>query len=220
MMNKQTVAFSLVSTLLLAGASNAFAEPTTGRSMPAVTDALEITAGASIVQGSGELGGDLGSVRNVAGSGLGFDTSIGWRITPNLLLGGYLNLSGFGDSDNADHGAVTVAAGIKADWHFLPAESVDPWVSLGTGWKLMGIEDGDNDRALTGLELAKLQVGIDYRLSPRFAIGPVISASAAMFNTQYDEKMSDDAMALDDRQINWTFTAGVLGRFDAFGSTH
>ena len=220
---KNLISVSLVSTsMLLATAATALAEPgdpSANRTMPAVSNALELTIGALYAQGTGDLGGDLPSVEDVAGPGAGLEASIGWRVTPELLLGGYTNLSGFGDSDDSNNGAVSFSAGIEADWHFLPAAELDPWISLGTGVKFLGIEDGDNDRALTGLELAKVQVGVDYRLSPHFAIGPVIGASATMFNHQYDDKMSDDAMEIDGKEVNWTFSAGLLGRFDTFGTT-
>ena len=210
----------LAAALLLATATTAVAETDMDeRAMPAPTNSLELTMGALFAQGTGDLGGDLPAVKDVAGFGGGFETSLGWRVTPSLLVGGYVDLMGFGDFDDSNKGAVTVATGIKLDWHFLPQTARDPWVSLGTGVKFMGIEDGDNDRALTGLELAKLQVGLDFRISPRFAIGPVIGASAAMYNHQYTDAMPDDAMELDGKKINWTFSVGVLGRYDAFGST-
>ena len=47
----------------------------------------------------------------------------------------------------------------------------------------------------------------------------MIGVSATQFNTQYDDKMSDDAMNIDDKEINWTFSVGVLGRFDMLGAT-
>lgn len=217
------ITLSLVSTsILLATAATALAQPTetsVQRTMPAVHNALELTIATAYSQGTGDLGGDLGAVKDVAGAGGGFEAGIGWRITPNLMIGAYTNLLGFTDSGDSNSDAVTLAAGLKADWHFMPAAALDPWVSLGTGVKFLGIENGDTDRGLTGLELAKLQVGVDYRVSPGFAIGPVIGASAAMFNNYYDDVESDDAMEINDREVNWTFSAGVMGRFDAFGTT-
>jgi hypothetical protein len=219
-----TVTVSLVSTsFLLAIAGTAAAQPSdtsaTAAAPPAIGNALELTLATSFSQGTGELGGNLPAVKDVAASGVGLEGSIGWRINPNLMIGAYGSVAGFGDRDNSDNGVVTLAAGLKADWHFQPAAAWDPWVSLGTGVKFMGIEDGEDDRALTGFEIAKVQLGVDYRLSPTFAIGPVIGASAAMFNSQYDDVESEVAMEIDDKQLNWTFSAGVMGRFDAFGTT-
>ena len=30
--------------------------------------------------------------------------------------------------------------------------------------------------------------------------------------------MTDNAVALDDKTVNWTFSAGLVGRFDMFGT--
>ena len=213
---KTFISIVLTSTAVLSTANTALADAT-ARSMPAVDNALEVTFGTHLSQSDGDLGDNLPAAEDVAGTGVGLEASIGWRVTPNLQLGAYTNLTGASNRDDMDRGAVSLAAGIKADWHFRPASSLDPWVSLGTGMKFLGIESGELDYALTGLELAKVQVGLDFRQSPRFAIAPVIGASATRFNTQYDK--DDNAMSIDDREINWTFSAGVIGRFDAFATT-
>jgi hypothetical protein len=205
---------SLLSTPALADADLSAANT----SIPAVDQALELTVGLMSAHGAGNIGGDLPAVRDVGGSGLAIDASIGWRATRNFSFGGYLNAGGFGNPDSSSDGAATFAAGIKADWHFMPAAKLDPWVSIGTGVKVMAIENGDDERAFTGLEVARLQLGLDIRRSARFAWGPVIGVSATQFNTQYDDAM-DHAMDIRDKQINWTFSVGVLGRFDTFRAT-
>ena len=222
MNNLSTVITSLVSTsILFATAATAMAEPTGDlhqRTIPAASNALELTIGASYAQGTGDLGGGFRSVEDLAGPGGGLEASVGWRAAPNLSIGGYVNLSGFGDSDMSSDDVVTASTGIKADWHFLPAAAIDPWVSVGTGVKMLGIRSGDRDLALTGFELAKVQVGVDYRVNRQFAIGPMIGASATLFTHQHEDVMSDDGMELDDKKVNWTFSAGLIGRFDVFGT--
>lgn len=203
--------------LLLATSSTAFADADIAgaTSIPAVDQALEVTVGLLSAHGAGNIGGDLPAVRDVGGSGLAIDASVGWRATRNFSFGGYLNAAGFGNPDDAGDGAATFAAGIKADWHFMPAAKLDPWVSLGTGVKAMAIESGGDERAFTGLEIARLQVGLDIRRSSRFAWGPVIGVSATQFNTQYDDEM-DVELDIDDKELSWTVSVGVLGRFDMF----
>jgi hypothetical protein len=39
-----------------------------------------------------------------------------------------------------------------------------------------------------------------------------------MFDHQYYDKMSDNAVELDAKKVNWTFSAGLVGRFDVFGT--
>jgi hypothetical protein len=225
MKNLTTVTtLTLVSTsLLLATAASALAEPSDAapRGVPAPSNALELTLGTTYSRGTGDLGDGLPSVEDVAGPGNGMKASIGWRATPNFLIGGYVGVTGFGDSNSWSKNAAAASAGFKADWHFQPAASFDPWVSVGTGVKVLQIDMTDNTRTLTltGLELASVELGVDYRVTPRFAIGPVIGASATMFDHKYYDKMTDEAVALDDKKVNWTFTLGLLGRFDVFGTT-
>ena len=184
--------------------------------VPATTGGLELSLALNGTEGTGDLAPGM-AFDDVADHGLGLDLGVGYRLTPNLLVGGYATITGHG-TDRDDTGAVTMAIGAKADWHFRPSARLDPWVSVGTGIKMMGIEVGDRDQALTGLELAKIQVGLDYRINPRFAIGPVIGTSATVYRTSYDDAMSDNARDIDDKSVNWTVTAGVLGRFDVFGA--
>lgn len=204
--------------LLLAATSVAQAETQTVSAAAEVapTTGLEVSLALNGTEGTGDLAPGM-QFDDVADHGMGLDLGVGYRLTPNLLVGGYATFTGHG-TDRDDTGAVTMAIGAKADWHFRPSSRLDPWVSVGTGIKMMGIEVGDRDQALTGLELAKVQVGLDYRISPRFAIGPVIGTSATVYRTQYDDAMSDNARDIDDKSVNWTITAGVLGRFDVFGT--
>lgn len=202
----------LLSTICLTG--TAAAETTSVReTTPAPSNALELTLGTGLARGTGDLGDDLPAADDRAHSGLNLEASIGWRATRHLAIGAYLNLTGFGNPDDSAQGAFAGSAGIQATWHVSPAAAHDPWISLGTGVKVLALEDGDDKRTLTGVELARIQLGVDYRLSPRFAIGPVIAASASLFDRQYIGD-SDDAMELHDQRVNWTFSAGVLARFD------
>ncbi len=112
----------------------------------------------------------------------------------------------------------SLTGGIKADWHFLPANYVDPWISLGAGIKGQWTGDREElERTVIGVELAKAQLGVDFRVNRSFAIGPVIGASATL-NTHEDTSMTSAFEEIDDKKVSWTFTAGVLGRFDLLGT--
>jgi hypothetical protein len=111
------------------------------------------------------------------------------------------------------------AAGIRADWHFLPAESIDPWVSLSTGWRGLWLTpDEGKNTSLQGLEIARLQVGVDYRITPEVAISPVLGASVSTFLSQ-DGPGQDGYQDIEDPEANVFFFAGLLGRFDVLGTT-
>jgi hypothetical protein len=188
--------------------------------VPAVKNAFEIGVGAGYLQGGGKLGGNLGNLEDVAGPGAAVEIDLGYRIIPELTVGVYgtFSKSQSGDSlaDNTD--VIGATAGVQAAWHFRPDRSVDPWVSLGGGWKGLWLDPSNaKTTALQGFELARLQVGADYRLSNDIAISPVIGGSLSMFISQ-DSPMTTDYDELTNKEVNFTGFAGVSGRFDLGGS--
>jgi len=188
--------------------------------VPAVSNAFEIGVGAGYSQGAGKLGGNLGSLEDVTGPGAAVEIDLGYRIIPQLTVGAYGTFSKYqsGDSlaDNTD--VIGATAGVQAAWHFRPERSVDPWVSLGGGWKGLWLDPSNGKTtALQGVELARLQVGADYRLSNDIAISPVIGGSLSMFISQ-DSPMTTDYDELTNKEVNFTGFAGVSGRFDLGGS--
>ena len=181
------------------------------------TDALEIAIASVYVQDTGTFGSVMADTGNVVVPGAGAELSIGVRLTPNLAIAGYATIAGLpGGSTDTDIGVGSV--GVKADWHFQPRSRTDAWISLGAGVKRFWLGGDDRlDSELQGIELAKLQVGVDYRIDSSFAIGPVASASATMFTHERTSAMSDFA-AIDDKDISYSVSIGLLGRFDFFGS--
>jgi hypothetical protein len=108
----------------------------------------------------------------------------------------------------------SAAAGAQADWHFLPAaHQLDPWVSLGTGWRGYWINTDQGTTALHGLELAKLQLGVDYRVARTVALSPVVGADLSMFLTE-SNPVSQGFSNITDPKVNTFVFAGLMGRFD------
>jgi hypothetical protein len=110
---------------------------------------------------------------------------IGFKVIPNLFLGGYVGLSvgGVGDaiqkqcdSLNVDCSSVGFRIGIQAQLHILPASKLNPWVGYGIGYEIAGASgSGGNNKftaALGGVELAHLMAGFDYRINRIVAVGP------------------------------------------------
>jgi outer membrane protein W len=215
-----TVARLLLSaTILTATATTAGAEPAEGsldHEVSPAHDALEIAIGGSVSQGAGKTGTGA-NVEDLAGPGGSAEIQIGHRLTPNLTLGGYGTLEGYSTGNLLNermNDVVGASLGIKGDWHFRPARSVDPWVSAGGGMRFLWIDENNtNTTALRGIDLARVQVGVDYRISKSFAIAPVIGATATMY---FDQRtpMATGFHDIDDRNVSWMFTGGLLGRFD------
>jgi hypothetical protein len=226
MKNNSMIAISLLTTSIIVGATGvAMAEPTDSLSkgaMPAVQSALEIGFSGGYSQGVGDIAPGMGKVEDLAGAGGGAELQIGYRINPNLAIAAYGGISAYSTGDSLDEAKNDVGAfttGLKADWHFMPASSVDPWVSLGGGVRWLGVDEHSaNDHMLLGLDLARLQAGVDYRVTPTLSIGPVISATATTFIREDNSMTSGYEKINDDRDVNFNFSAGLMGRFDAFAS--
>jgi hypothetical protein len=85
------------------------------------------------------------------------------------------------------------------------------------GWAATELSDEGKATSLQGLELARLQVGVDYRVSEDIAISPVIGASLSTFISE-DSPMTTEYTEIDDKDVAITGFAGIAGRFD-FGGT-
>ena len=219
-------AMKILPAVLLLAPALAHAEPETleaqgqfDHQVAPASNAFELAVGAGYSQGAGKLGGSLGSLEDVAGPGGTVELDLGYRLMPELSLGAYGTFSQAqrGDSLVGDNNVLGASAGIQAAWHFRPDRSVDPWVSLGTGWKGLWLDPKNGKTtSLQGLELARLQVGADYRLSKDISVAPVIGGSLGMFISQ-DSAMTTDLTEINDKKVNFTGFAGLSGRFDLGG---
>lgn len=179
-------------------------------------DAIEISIGTGYAQGVGKAGGDVADVDELSGPGGAVQLELGYRITEHLALGGYgtFSLHDRGDAVADATDVFGASAGVQAAWHFRPDRAIDPWVKLGTGWKGLWLDPERGERtSLQGLELARLQVGVDYRISPAVAIAPVVGGSLGMFLSE-DSPMTDDYAELDGKEVHFTGFAGLAGTFD------
>jgi hypothetical protein len=185
-----------------------------------VRNALELGVATGYAQGGGELGGGMRNVEDISGPGAIVELDAGYRIIPNLSIGAYGTFSQYqhGDSIDSNTKVLAATAGVQATAHLRPDMSIDPWISLGAGWKGLWL-DPQNDKvtSLQGLELARLQIGADYRVSKDVAIAPVIGGSLSMFVSQ-DSPMTSSYTELQNKKVNFTGFAGLAGHFDLGGS--
>jgi len=219
LMRNSLKTLSLATSVVAALSGPALAQPRdyqTVREVPVKTDAIEISVAGVYLQNAEDSGTVMNSA--VADTGFGGDISVGVRLTPNLAIAAYASAAGF-PRGSALKEAGSGAIGVKIDWHIDPRAPAAPWISLGAGVKELWIGGRDVlDADFVGIELAKFQAGVDYRLTPSFSLGPTVSASATMFTHERTSVMSDFA-ELDDKAISYSVSAGILGRFDLFGTT-
>jgi len=218
-----------VTSVLLAGTASAqetsgsardeaaSAAPEKSRDLSAAGRSVELTIGTGYAQGLGNVATGQSALTDVGTAGGAVEASVGYRLIPQLALGVYGSGAMFGRADQVDSSAnlYSATAGVQADWHFLPAaHEFDPWVSLGTGWRGYWISADQGTTSIQGLEMARLRVGVDYRLTPAVAVSPVIGADMSLFLSQSTPASNGSFSAISSPEVNTFVFAGVLGRFD------
>lgn len=192
-----------------------------GHAVAAVPDrTFEIAVATGYAQGGGKLGGTLGSLEDVAGPGAAVEVDLGYRIIPQLTVGVYGTLarSQHGDQIDSNTDVLGASAGVQAAWHLRPHVSIDPWVSLGGGWRALWLNpDAGKVTSLQGFDVARLQLGVDYRVTKEIAIAPVIGGSVSLFVSQ-DSPMTTSYTEIADKKVNFTGFVGLSGRFDFGGA--
>lgn len=186
----------------------------------APTHALELGIATGYSQGVGPLGGGMNHLEDVASAGGAIELDAMYRMNPTFAIGAYGTFSthSTGDLIDAQNDVLGATAGIQAAAHFRPTSSVDPWVSLGTGWRGLWLApDSGKNTSIQGLELARLQIGVDYRVTEDISIAPVIGGSANLFVAQ-DSPMTIGYSEINDKKMNFVAFAGLAGRFDLGGS--
>jgi hypothetical protein len=188
------------------------------REVSATRTSLEVAIGGGYTQGIGGAGSS-GSVEDITGPGGTLEVQVGMRWSPQFSLGVYGTLARFRHGEqfadgSSAHGAT---AGVHAVWHSRESRSIDPWISAGAGWRGLWLSPAFAPAvSVHGLELLRIQLGIDYRFTPWFAISPVIGVSASLFLVE-GAATATERMTLHDNRLNLYGFTGVLGRFDLGG---
>jgi hypothetical protein len=136
-----------------------------------------------------------------------------------FAVGAYGSFSKYstGGAVGGNSDVLGASAGIQAAAHLRPERSVDPWASIGTGWRGLWLSpDAGKNTSLQGLELARLQIGVDYRVSEDVSISPVVGGSLNMYLSE-DSPMTTKYTEISDKKVNFMGFAGLAGRFDIGG---
>jgi hypothetical protein len=186
------------------------------RNLAPATHAVELTIGTGYEQGFGKFSTNQPSLTDVGSAGGAVQLGVGYRIIPQLTLGLYGSGASFSRADGVDSSTnlYSASAGVQSDWHFLPSgQLLDPWVSLSSGWRGYWINQSAGNTSVQGMEIAKLQVGLDYRIDQAIAISPVVGADLSTFFTE-STPTSNGFSNLNNTQVNTFVFAGFQGRFD------
>jgi|GraSoiStandDraft_4_1057263.scaffolds.fasta_scaffold133313_2 hypothetical protein len=172
------------------------------------TNALEIAVGLGSAQGYGKTESGGPTLDNL---GAGADVSVGWRINPRWMVGVYSSSALY----PASGGGTTLgtSAGVQANYHF--ASRLRPWVGVGAGWHGYWISHDGVRSSYQGVDLVRLQLGLDVPITPSFSLEPLLGVTLATFATQ--KAPAGAASDAGSSSLSVFVLAGALARFDLFG---
>ena len=181
--------------------------------LAAPTNAFEIVVGTGYTQGFGNLQSGV-DLQSVATAGISADVGLGYRISPHWSVSAVGQYQEFDAAGNG-YSARGLTGGLPAAaFHSMPYNRIDPWVQLGTGYRLLWLNHPDQTPGMMthGFELAKLTVGMDVRVSPGVAVAPLIGADLTL--PLWESTGNAPSQEIADPRVSAYVFAGLQARFD------
>jgi len=130
------------------------------------------------------------------------------------VLGGYGSAAWFKATGEED-GLRSFATGVQAQLHVRPRRSIDPWFGLGIGYRVFSFTAAGQPTSVhQAIELPRLSIGVDYRASYMFSVGPYVSADLALFMGEPRPGQPGQTQTT----LASFVGAGLSGRFELFGT--
>jgi hypothetical protein len=180
---------------------------------------LELGVATGYMRGHGPAAGRMmPNLQDLAGDGAAIAVELGWRIDPRWMAGTYFEVGRLASGSQETDGMTSLAAGIQGQVHLAPASRLDPWFGLGAGWRGLELEHAAGTHMMQGLDLARVQLGVAYRVSDRLAVAPTVGIS---FTRMLSEKRpgTGSYSDIEQRRTGHFVLAGVAGRFDVLGGS-
>jgi hypothetical protein len=155
-----------------------------------------------------------------------------YKVTKDIGVGAYFAY-GFGQvditdvcEDGVDCSGNVMRFGVQGHYTFNQLKSpLVPWAGLGFGYEIgkAKAEQGSQSIEVTysGFEFLNLQVGGDYRVNEKFAVGPYLQFSLAQYskfdfkdNTDLQEFGGDEDGDVEEKSMHEWFGFGIRGTFD------
>lgn len=188
--------------------------------MRAPHNAFEIGLSTGYTQGFGSIADGL-PVGRVADAGIGFGLDLAYRVNPMFSIGLAGQFQEFSPDTKIKVGTDVrgLTTTLLGTVHFSPYDTLDPFVQIGAGYRMLWtLPPGKNNDVLThGFQLAKLNLGLDVRVSKDVAIGPMVGADLNLFLWTNPEGPSGNRK-IQDTSISTYIYAGLQGRFDIGGT--
>jgi len=108
-----------------------------------------------------------------------FELAARYHVTPNASVGAYFQWGpafavnpGFGGL--ATSWGFDMRTGLQLMYEILPASTLNPWFSLGTGWEWTNYSGSGYSVTMNGWEWFNFQVGLDLKPADAFGLGPYV----------------------------------------------
>ena len=183
--------------------------------VPAPVNAFELKLNSGYTQGFGVARPGLG-LPSVAGAGVNGTLDLDYRMNPWWSVGIQGEYQEFTSEQNTAARGLVGNIGVTA--HLTPLLRGDPYLRFGVGYRhLWSVNPpGAETTSFFGLELGKLTLGYDIRLSQGVAIAPQIGADLTLFLW---ENSAGNTNALSAATVGTFIYAGLQVRFDMGGSS-
>jgi hypothetical protein len=185
-------------------------------------DAFELGVGAAYSQGTMSPAAGMGAT-DLTKAGGAFTVMAGYRFLPEfgLHLFGEFNQFASGNAVSPETSTRGGVAGVSGTLHLLPYERIDPWVRLGTGYRMLWVTGDPRvpDTRWHGFQLAKLDIGADLRTSEDVSIGPTIGVGLNEFFWRNPSGEAGNEEISGKRVVPFVY-AGVEAKFDLAGARY
>jgi hypothetical protein len=150
-----------------------------------------------------------------------------WRLNPQVGLGAYVGygFAQFGGTlkDTCNISGVScdasiITAGLQGTYAFSTGGQFVPWLGLATGWEWGSItaKGGGSkaEQSISGWDILTLQVGGDYKVNPKFGVGPYLTYGFGQYSS-YSAKFNgtDTGTVFGSATHQW-FQLGLRGTFE------
>ena len=175
--------------------------------------------------------GDNTDLANLTAGAVPFQLDVGYRYGRNWQVGAYF---GYGIAMVADEAKATLAAqgatdigghtimraGLQHFYTFQPEARFAPWVGCNAGYEWTRYASAssagkDMEHGVRGFE-GGIQLGGDYKLTPKLTVGPFASFNLGQFQSQtmWVSGSGETATDVKDKAIHEWLQLGIKGTFN------
>lgn len=175
--------------------------------------------------------GDGAHLNDLASGAVPLQLDLGWRIDRHWYAGGYFvwgptfvagqtkeALQAAGVTDVSGH--YEQRAGVQGTYTFDAVKGFSPWAGVGAGYEWTRYAQGkiggtETEVGVRGFEAA-LQLGADYRVTPKFAAGPFVTVNVGQYSSsmKWVDNGDETSKSISDKGIHEWLQLGVRGSFD------